>query len=71
MTTHDESPIIRTSQRRLAIGIAIIVILLGIGTGIIVPFWKDMVKNPPPAFPPTVRGATRRRNRFSDKYRYN
>jgi plastocyanin len=49
MTTHDESPIIRTSQRRFAIGIAIIVILMGIGIGIIVPFWKDMVKNPPPA----------------------
>lgn len=49
MTTHDESPITRTSPRRMAIGIAIIVILMGIGTGIIVPFWKDMVKNPPPA----------------------
>jgi plastocyanin len=49
MTTHDESPIIRTSQRRLAIGIAIIVILMAIGTGITVAFWKNMAKNPPPA----------------------
>jgi plastocyanin len=49
MTTHDESPIIRTSPRRMAIGIVIIVILMGIGTGITVPFWKDMAKNPPPA----------------------
>jgi plastocyanin len=49
MTTHDESPIIRTSPRRLAIGIVIIVVLMGIGAGIIVPFWKDMAKNPPPA----------------------
>jgi plastocyanin len=49
MTTHDESPITRTTTRRLAIGIAIIVILMGIGLGIIIPFWKVMYKNPPPA----------------------
>ena len=49
MTTHDESPIIRTSSRRMAQGIAIIVILTAVGVGILVPFWKEMANNPPPA----------------------
>lgn len=49
MTTHDESPIIRTNSRRMAQGIAIIVILIAVGVGILVPFWKDMAHNPPPA----------------------
>jgi plastocyanin len=49
MTTHDESPIIRTSSRRMAQGIAIIVILTAVGVGILVPSWKNMAHNPPPA----------------------
>ena len=49
MTTHDESPIIRTSSRRMAKGIAIIVILTAVGVGILVPSWKNMAHNPPPA----------------------
>ena len=42
MTTHDESPIIRTSKKRMAQGIAIVVGLLAIGTAIIIPFWNVM-----------------------------
>ena len=49
MTTHDESPIIRTSSKRMAQGIAIIVILTAVGTGILIPIWKNMAHNPPPA----------------------
>ncbi len=49
MSTHDESPIIRTSSRRMAQGIAIIVILTAVGVGILVPSWKNMAHNPPPA----------------------
>ena len=49
MTTHDESPIIRTSKKRLAQGLAIIVITLAVGAGIAVPFWNQMAQNPPPA----------------------
>ena len=44
MTTHDESPIIRTSKKRMAQGIAIVVGLLAIGTAIIIPFWNFMDK---------------------------
>ncbi|MGA8105042.1 MAG: cupredoxin domain-containing protein [Nitrososphaeraceae archaeon] len=49
MTTHDESPIIRTSKKRLAQGLAIIVITLAVGAGIAVPFWNQMAQTPPPA----------------------
>jgi plastocyanin len=49
MTTHDESPIIRTSSRRMAQGIAIIVILTAVGAGILIPSWKQMAHNPPSA----------------------
>jgi plastocyanin len=49
MTTHDESPIIRTTKKRLAQGLAIIVIIGAVGTGIAVPFWNQMAQTPPPA----------------------
>jgi plastocyanin len=49
MTTHDESPIIRTSSKRMAQGIAIIVILAAVGAGILIPSWKQMAHNPPAA----------------------
>ena len=49
MTTHDESPIIRTSSRRMAQGIAIIVILTAVGAGILIPSWKQMATHPPAA----------------------
>jgi plastocyanin len=48
MTTHDESPIIRTTSRRMGKGIAIVVILIGIGAAILLPNWNNMIKNPPP-----------------------
>jgi len=47
MTTHDESPIIRTSSKRMAKGILIVVITLAFGAAIIVPFWQTMIHNPP------------------------
>jgi len=47
MTTHDESPITRTSTKRMAKGILIMVITLAFGAAIIVPFWQTMIHNPP------------------------
>ena len=49
MTTHDESPITRTSTKRMAKGILIMVITLAFGAAIIVPFWQTMIHNPPVA----------------------
>jgi plastocyanin len=49
MTTHDENPITRTSPKRMAQGIAIVVILMGIGAAILIPSWKLMSHNPPAA----------------------
>jgi plastocyanin len=48
MTTHDESPIIRTSKKRLAQGLAIIVITMAVGAAITVPFWNQWALTPPP-----------------------
>jgi plastocyanin len=48
MTTHDESPIIRTSPKRMAQGLAIMVIVLAVCTVILVPNWNQMAKVPPP-----------------------
>jgi len=47
MTTHDESPIIRTSPKRMAKGILIVVITLAVGAAIIIPFWQTMIHHPP------------------------
>jgi plastocyanin len=49
MTTHDESPIIRTTSKRMAKGILIVVITLAVGAAIIVPFWQTMINHPPAA----------------------
>ena len=49
MTTHDESPITRTSSKRMAKGILIVVITLAFGAAIIVPFWQTMIHHPPVA----------------------
>ena len=49
MTTHDESPIIRTSSKRMTKGILIVAITLAFGVGIIVPFWQPMIDNAPAA----------------------
>src|SRR5512133_682178 len=48
MTTHDENPIIRTTSRRMAKGLAIIVVVIGLGAAIAVPNWHNFAKNPPP-----------------------
>src|SRR5215212_10403610 len=48
MTTHDESPIIRTSPKRMAQGLTIMVIVLAVCTVILVPNWNEMSKVPPP-----------------------
>jgi plastocyanin len=49
MTTHDESPIIRTNSKRMAKGILIVVITLAVGAAIIIPFWQTMIHHPPAA----------------------
>ena len=48
MTTEDESPIIRTTGRRMAKGLAIIVVTIAFGAAIAVPNWHNFAKNPPP-----------------------
>jgi len=48
MTTHDESPIIRTSKKRLGQGLAIVVITMAVGAAIAVPYWNQMAQTPPP-----------------------
>jgi plastocyanin len=48
MTTHDESPIIRTSPKRMAQGLAIVVIVVAVCAAILIPNWNQMAKVPPP-----------------------
>src|SRR5215210_879085 len=48
MTTHDESHIIRTSPKRMAQGLAIMVGVLVVCTIILVLNWNEMVQVPPP-----------------------
>jgi plastocyanin len=52
MSSHDEhnpekEPIILTSPRRMAKGLAIVIVTLAVGASIIIPFFNDMYKNPP------------------------
>jgi plastocyanin len=49
MTTEDENhqSIIRTSPRRVAKGLAILVVTMAVGAAIAVPNWSNMVKYPP------------------------
>jgi plastocyanin len=49
MTTEDENhqSIIRTSPRRVAKGMAILVIVMAVGAAIAVPSWNEMAKHPP------------------------
>ena len=49
MTTEDENhqSIIRTSPRRVAKGIAILVVVMAVGAAIAVPNWANMAKYPP------------------------
>src|ERR687885_1801213 len=48
MTTEDESPIIKTTGRRMAKGLAIIFIMVAFGAAVAVPNWHNFAKNPPP-----------------------
>ena len=48
MTTHDESPIIRTSKNRLVKGLAIVVAVIAVGAAITVLNWNQMAQTPPP-----------------------
>ena len=48
MTTHDESHIIRTSPKRMAQGLAIMVGVLVVSTIILAVYWNEMVEVPPP-----------------------
>ncbi|WP_148681400.1 plastocyanin/azurin family copper-binding protein [Candidatus Nitrososphaera gargensis] len=45
---HEKEPMILTSGRRMAKGLAIVVITLAIGAAIIVPFFDEMFSIPPP-----------------------
>jgi plastocyanin len=47
MTTHDESPIIRTSKNRLVKGLAIVVAVIAVGAAIAVLNWNQMAQTPP------------------------
>jgi plastocyanin len=49
MTTEDENhqSIIRTSPRRVAKGMAILVVVMAVGAAIAVPSWNEMAKHPP------------------------
>jgi plastocyanin len=47
MTTHDESPIIRTSKNRLVKGLAIVVAVIAVGAAITVSNWNHMAQTPP------------------------
>jgi plastocyanin len=58
MTTEDESHIIRTSGRRMAKGLAIIVIMIAFGAAIAVPNWHNFAKNPPPVSTITTKTAS-------------
>jgi plastocyanin len=48
MTTHDESHIIRTSPKRMAQGLAIVIGVVVFGAIILVLNWNQMVEVPPP-----------------------
>jgi plastocyanin len=45
---HEKEPIILTSGRRMGKGLLIMVITLAVGAAILVPFFDDFYKNPPP-----------------------
>jgi plastocyanin len=48
MTTPGESPVIRTTGKRMWQGLAIIVGVMAVGAAIAVPNWHNFAKNPPP-----------------------
>jgi hypothetical protein len=57
MTTEDESHIIRTTGRRMAKGLAIIVVVIAFGAAVAVPNWHNFAKNPPPVSTITTKPA--------------
>ncbi|MFZ0511006.1 MAG: plastocyanin/azurin family copper-binding protein [Candidatus Nitrosopolaris sp.] len=48
MTTHDENPIIRTTGKRMAQGMAILVGVIAVGAAIAIPNWHNFASHPPP-----------------------
>ena len=58
MTTEDESHIIRTTGRRMAKGLAIIVVVIAFGAAVAVPNWHNFAKNPPPVSTITTKTAS-------------
>jgi plastocyanin len=44
----EKEPIILTTPRRFGKGLAIVVVTIAIGAAILIPFFEDMAKNPPP-----------------------
>jgi plastocyanin len=48
MSTRDEESIVRTSGKRLAQGMAIIVGIMAVGAAIAVPNWHNFASHPPP-----------------------
>jgi plastocyanin len=46
--SQDKEPIILTTPRRFAKGLIIVVAMMAIGAAILLPFFADMAKNPPP-----------------------
>ena len=47
MTTDDETPIVRTTSRRLAKGLAIVIGIMIVGTVIAVINWDSSISAPP------------------------
>src|SRR6187401_2837235 len=58
MTTQDENRIIKTTTRRMAKGLAIIVVVMAVGAAIAVPNWHNFAKNPPPVSTITTKAAS-------------
>jgi plastocyanin len=58
MTTEDENHIIRTTGKRMAKGLAIIVVMIAFGAAIAVPNWHNFAKNPPPVSTITTKTAS-------------
>lgn len=48
MTTRDESPIPRTTGKRMWQGMAVLVGVMAVGAAIAIPNWHNFAKNPPP-----------------------
>jgi len=46
--SHEKEPIIITSPRRMAKGLAIVIVTLAVGAAILIPFFDEMYKNPAP-----------------------